>query len=124
MTPKGILLILVSALLTVMANLMLRAGVTRAGGFSLSVGSLVEGIMNLLRQPLFDVGIFLYGLASLVWFSVLSTEDLSTSYPMLASLILLFVTLGAVVFFREPLSMRKLVGLGVILLGIFLVAGA
>lgn len=124
MTHRGLILVLISALLTVAANLLLRQGVTAAGGFSLSIGGLGRGIIHLLRQPLFDAGVFLYGLASLVWFSVISTEDLSSSYPLLVSLTFLFVTLGAVAFFGETLSIRKLVGLLMILAGIWLVAGA
>jgi len=124
MTRNGFILVLISALLTVMANLMLREGVVRAGGFSLSVDSLAKEMANLLRQPLFDGGMLLYGLASLIWFRVLSTEDLSSSYPLLVSLTFLLVTLGAVLLFREPLSVRKLIGLGVILAGILLVARA
>lgn len=122
MTHRGFILVVISALLTVMANLMLREGVVRAGGFSLSTGTLAREIANLLRQPLFDTGMFLYGLASLVWFRVLSTEELSSSYPLLVSLTFLLVTLGAVLLFREPLSIRKVIGLGVILAGILLVA--
>ena len=124
MTHRGLILVLISALLTVAANLLLRQGVTAAGGFSLSVGGLGREIVNLLRQPLFDAGMFLYGVASLVWFSVISTEDLSSIYPLLVSLTFLFVTLGAMVFFHETMSIRKLVGLLVILAGISLVAGA
>lgn len=124
MTHRGLILVLISALLTVAANLLLRQGVTAAGGFSLSVSSLGREIVHLLRQPLFDAGMFLYGVASLVWFSVISTEDLSSIYPLLVSLTFLFVTLGAMVFFHETMSIRKLVGLLVILAGISLVAGA
>ncbi len=122
MTHKGFILVVISALLTVMANLMLRAGVVKAGGFSLSTETLAREVASLLRQPLFDMGMFLYGLASLVWFRVISTEELSRSYPLLVSLTFLLVTLGAVLLFRESLSIRKLIGLGVILAGILLVA--
>jgi len=122
MTHKGFILVVISALLTVMANLMLRAGVVKAGGFSLSTETLAREVASLLRPPLFDMGMFLYGLASLVWFRVISTEELSRSYPLLVSLTFLLVTLGAVLLFRESLSIRKLIGLGVILAGILLVA--
>ena len=124
MSERGLLLVGVSALLTVASNLMLRAGVVRAGGFGLSLRTLVSDLLTLARQPFFVAGLVLYATAALVWFRVISTENLSSSYPLLVSLTFVLVTLGATVFFREPVSWQKVLGLGVILAGILLVARA
>jgi multidrug transporter EmrE-like cation transporter len=121
MSGRGMLLVGLSALLTVASNLMLREGVTRAGGFGLSLRMLVGDLLRLARQPLFVVGLVLYATAALVWFRVISTENLNSSYPLLVSLTFVLVTLGATVFFREPVSWQKVLGLGVILAGIVLV---
>lgn len=86
MTDRGMLLVGLSALLTVASNLMLRAGVIRAGGFGLSLGRLVSDLLRLARQPLFVTGLVLYATAALVWFRVISTENLNSSYPLLVSL--------------------------------------
>jgi len=64
----------------------------------------------------------LYGAASIVWFAIVSTENLSSSYPLLVSLTFICVTSGAVLFFHELVSVQKIAGLAAILLGIFLVA--
>jgi undecaprenyl phosphate-alpha-L-ara4N flippase subunit ArnE len=124
MTTQGILLVILAALMTVAGNLMMREGIVRAGGLSLAFPTLARESAHLVRQPLFDLGLLLYGLASLVWFRIISTENLNSSYPLLVSLTFLFVTLGATLLFREPLSLQKAVGLGLVLLGIVLVAGA
>jgi len=124
MSKHGLLLVGLSALLTVASNLMLRGGVTRAGGFALSPASLISDLLRLAHQPLFIAGLVLYATAALVWFRVISTENLSSSYPLLVSLTFVLVTLGATVFFREPVSWQKVLGLGVILAGIVLVARA
>lgn len=124
MTRQGILLVMLAAFLTVVGNLLMREGVVRAGGLSLALSTLVRELGHLARQPLFDLGVLLYGLASLVWFRIVSTENLNSSYPLLVSLTFLFVTLGATLLFREPLSLQKVVGLGAILIGILLVATA
>lgn len=118
MTSTGLLLVILSALFTVSANLLMRGGVLRAGGFSLSLAS----ALSLGRQPLFLAGFILYGVAALIWFRVLSVENLSTSYPLLVSLTFILVTLGAVFFFKEPVSTQKLIGIAVIVAGIVLVA--
>ena len=124
MSKHGLLLVGLSALLTVASNLMLRSGVVRAGGFRLSLRTLVSDLLKLARQPLFVAGVGLYATAALVWFRVISTENLSSSYPLLVSLTFVLLTLGATVFFHEPVSWQKVVGLGVILAGIVLVARA
>lgn len=103
---------------------MMREGVTRAGGLSLSIATFASEMRGLLMQPLFTVGVLLYGLASIVWFAIISTENLNSSYPLLVSVTFVLVTAGATVLFREPLSWQKVVGIAVILAGIFTVASA
>jgi multidrug transporter EmrE-like cation transporter len=122
MNVQGVLLIVLAAGMTVAGNLMMREGVVRAGGVSLQLSTLSVELLKLMRQPLLVIGLVLYGLASLVWFRVISTENLNSSYPLLVSITFLFVTLGATVLFREPLGLQKILGLISILVGIVLVA--
>lgn len=124
MTIQGIVLIALAAGMTVAGNLMMREGVVRAGGVTLGVSTLGMELLRLTRQPLLVIGVVLYGLASLVWFRIISTESLNSSYPLLVSITFLFVTLGATVFFREPLGWQKVLGLIAILAGIVLIATA
>lgn len=118
MSKTGWILVLLSAGLTVAANLLLRSGVERAGGFVIELA----GLTGLLRQPRFDFGLALYAMASLVWFRVLSVEPLSIAYPVLVSTTFFLVTIGAVLLFRESLAWHKILGLVVILAGIFIVS--
>jgi len=124
MSGRGMLLVALSAFLTFASNLMLRAGVTRAGGFGLSMGTIASDLTRLARQPLFVSGLVLYAIAALVWFRVISTENLNSSYPLLVGLTFALVTSGATVFFHEPLSWRKVLGLGLIFTGILVVSRA
>ena len=121
MSPLGLLLVGVSALLTVAANLLLRGGVARSG-VVLSPATLVHDCIRLATQPFFVTGTVFYVAAALVWFRVISTEQLTSSYPLLVSLTFVLVTIGAVVFLHESLSLQKVAGLGVILTGILIVA--
>jgi multidrug transporter EmrE-like cation transporter len=115
--------VLLTAGLTMAANLMLRAGIDAAGGFHLGgVTQIVHALLNLFMQPLFALGFTVYFLASVVWFRVVATEPLSVAYPILVSLTFALVTAGAVVFFSEGLSLRKVVGLAVILVGIMIIS--
>jgi multidrug transporter EmrE-like cation transporter len=124
MTPRGWWLVIFSSLCTVVANLLMRGGILRTGSFTLSLSSFLTQIFSLVRQPLFVLGAVFYAVAALLWFDVLSRENLSTSYPLLVSLTFVLVTMGAMVFFHERISWQKVIGLAIILAGIILVARA
>lgn len=121
MSSSGLMLISLSSVLTVCANLMVREGLLRAGGFGQS-SNIASELVRLSMQPLFAVGLVLYASSALVWFKVISEESLSSSYPLLVALTFVLVTIGAWYFFREPISSMKLVGIAVILAGIGIVA--
>jgi multidrug transporter EmrE-like cation transporter len=105
------------------ANLLLRAGIDAAGGFSLGgLTAAVLALVKLFKQPRFVVGFGLYFLASVVWFRVVATEPLSVAYPLLVSCTFILVTAGAAMAFREPVTLRQILGLAVILLGIAMVS--
>jgi len=122
MSSQGLIIVCLAAVLTVASNLMLRAGVVRAGGFNPTSGTVFEALVQLTQQPLVLIGLAAYALAALVWFRVISTENLNTCYPILVGLTFTFVTLGATLFFREPVSWIKVMGLGMIFLGIAIVS--
>jgi multidrug transporter EmrE-like cation transporter len=120
MSRVGFVLLLVSAATTTVANLLLRAGLDRAGGFSLGgpITTLLS-FMRLLAEPYFAAGFVLYFLAGLmVWFRVIGHEPLSTAYPIMVGLVFVMVSAGAVPLFPEPMSVRKMIGLVMILVGI------
>ena len=123
MSVSGLLLILVTAALTMGANLMMRGGIDSGGGFApqTAFGVVLE-FVKLLAQPLFVSGFIMYFLASLVWLRVVASEPLSVAYPVLVSLTFTLVTGGAVLLFHEALSARKVVGLIVILAGILVIS--
>ncbi len=123
MSLVGASLVLLTAALTMAANLLMRAGVDAAGGFSAGgVSQVVISLVRLFMQPRFSAGFFLYFLASVAWFRVVATESLSVAYPILVSLTFILVTGGAVLVFSEPVSLRKVAGLAVILAGIAIIS--
>ena len=124
MTTEALILVAVSALLTAAANLLMRQGLVSAEGLSLAADGVRGVTLRLVRQPCFVTGVICYGLAAVVWFRVLSIENVSSSYPMFVGLTFALVTVGAVALFGESLSAVKLVGIMVILAGILLVSSA
>jgi multidrug transporter EmrE-like cation transporter len=123
MTLRSLLLVFFSACITVVANLLVRMGVLRAGGFlPQGFGHVLEGLVRLGKQPAFLFGMFLYGLASLLWFRIVSSEALTIAYPILVSLTFLMVTIGGYFLFRESISPLKVAGMTTIVLGIIMVS--
>jgi|ERR1039458_5519578 multidrug transporter EmrE-like cation transporter len=121
MSLRGISLVGLAALATVAGNLLMRAGVTQSGGLRLSTETLLPQLLGLAKQPMFLLGAFLYGLSALIWFSIISTEQLSTAYPILVSMTFILVTAGSVLFFQERVSLAKVFGIACILAGIWVV---
>ena len=117
-------LIALSAITTAVANLLLRAGVLKAGGLSLSLDRFWSDALALGAQPLFVLGFICYGIAAVLWFSVLSRADLSISYPVLVGLTFVLVVSGSVVVFHESLPWDRVVGMVLIVAGVALVARA
>lgn len=116
------LFILVSAVLTALANMGLRYGLIKSGGVSFEQGEWLAGWCKTLLQPAFLTGVILYGLAAVVWFYALSVTEVSTGYPILVGFVFVMVTAGAVVVFHEALNPLKMAGMALILIGIACVA--
>jgi multidrug transporter EmrE-like cation transporter len=110
-------LLLLTAVCMSGANLMLKRGMASLSGLTLSIRSL----LHLVWQPSLMGGVLLTAIGSVMWLRVLSTQRLSTCYPLFVSLTYLMITLGAFCFFGERVSLQKLLGLGAIVIGMFVV---
>ena len=124
MNRSALALVALSAILTAVANITLRVGVLKAGGLSLSRERFWSDAVALASQPWFVVGFMCYGLAAVVWLSVLPRIDISISYPLLVGLAFVLVALGSVIVFHEGLPWDKVAGMALILAGVALVAQA
>jgi multidrug transporter EmrE-like cation transporter len=123
MSSWGMVLVCAAALLTTAANLLMRVGIERAGGFSGDgAAGYFESLARLMLEPRFVTGVFLYALASLAWFRVVASEPLSVAYPVLVSITFACVTIGAVAMLGEQVGAAKLAGLLLIASGVVLVA--
>jgi multidrug transporter EmrE-like cation transporter len=118
MSTRGFVLVLVTVFCTILSNLMVRGGLTRAGGFTLSANCLYQQLLYLVQQPLFVFGAVFYALAIIIYLDVISREQLSIAYPLLISVNFIFITIGSALLFNEPINLLKIPGLGLILAGI------
>ena len=123
MSVNGWFLVILSSLLAVCANLLLRAGVNKVDGVSRTTYStLLHTSIQLAREPQFVIGLVLYGLTTMLWIKILSTEPLSIAYPAMVSISFALVTLGAVFFFQETLTINKIAGIIIVFSGLLIIA--
>lgn len=83
---------------------------------------LATRLVSLLQNEFFLGAVALYAALSVLWVWVLTFTPLSRAYPFVAIAFALTPVLGGLVF-AEPLSARLLIGLVVIVGGLYLVAG-
>jgi multidrug transporter EmrE-like cation transporter len=126
MSRAGLLLLLSCSAVVLLANVALRWAMDRAQVkvFSDGVAGLPQEILSLVREPLFLLALCCYGAAMLIWFRLVATEPLSVSYPALAAMSFVTVSLAGVFLFGEPLPVLRALGLFCIILGMSLTAFA
>ncbi len=115
-------LLVVSVTFNVTANILLKTAVTKTGGISAESTQILTNIAKVAFSPYLIAGLILYGLSFLIWLRVLTFNDLSRSYPIFATIVFLMTTLGSVIFLKENITVIRVVGIAVMLTGIFIVA--
>jgi small multidrug resistance pump len=83
--------------------------------------SLSEPMAALANWPLW-LGLGLYGTGFLLFAAALVSLPLNVAYPVLVSGSVVAVALFALVFFREPFSWTIVLGMAMVMAGVFLVA--
>ena len=121
MNPLTFSLLLTGVLLNAGAQLLLKAGTNRIGEFAFSMENVVPIGMRVATSPPILAGLACYGVSVIVWILALSRVPVSIAYPML-SIGYIVNAVAAWMLFGESLTAQKLVGIGFIVVGVFLVA--
>jgi multidrug transporter EmrE-like cation transporter len=114
-------LILTGVLLNAVAQLLLKAGAGSLAGLELRASNAVLIAARLLTSTPILAGLVCYALSVVVWILALAKVEVSVAYPML-SVGYVVNALAAWWLFGENLSGARMAGIGVILLGVWLVA--
>lgn len=114
-------LILAGVLLNAAAQLLLKAGTTRVGHFEFTPDNIVPIGWQLATQPHIVAGMCCYAISLVVWIMALSRVPVSVAYPML-SIGYVINAFAAWWLFGESLAAQKLIGIGFIVVGVWLVA--
>lgn len=121
MTPLTFALVMAGVLLNAAAQLLLKAGTNRVGEFAFTPEGLVPAGLRLATSAPVLAGMACYAVSLVVWILALSRVPVSVAYPML-SVGYIVNAVAAWMLFGESLGAQKLVGIGFIVVGVFLVA--
>ena len=121
MIPLTFSLVMLGVLLNAAAQLLLKAGTNRVGEFAYSLDNLAPVGAKLATSPPILAGLACYVVSVVVWILALSRVPVSIAYPML-SVGYIVNAIAAWMLFGESLTAQKLVGIGFIVVGVWLVA--
>ena len=110
----------VAICLLVSGQTMLKLGLNDIGGVSLFSGNPVQSLLGIFGTPWIIVGFVCYGLSSVLWLDVLSKLDFSLAFPMV-SLTYVFSQIIGHFLFHETIGPARLLGVVLILAGLFFV---
>ncbi|MDO9047727.1 MAG: SMR family transporter [Methylobacter sp.] len=114
-------IILTGVMLNAIAQLALKASVKEMGAIGLNFSSSATAFLRLACEPFLWAGLVCYGISVVVWILALSRVDVSIAYPMLS--------MGYVVnaffawqLFGEAMNPARMIGMGIVLLGVYVLA--
>lgn len=114
-------LIVLGVMLNAAAQLLLKAGTRTIGQFEFSAANIWPIGWSMATNPHIVGGLSCYVVSVVVWIMALSRVEVSIAYPML-SLGYIVNAFFAWYLFGEAVTPTRLVGMGVIIVGVYLVA--
>jgi multidrug transporter EmrE-like cation transporter len=123
MNRAGFLLVLAGVLLNAVAQLSLKAATAGSGPIGLDLPGIAAGLSRVALVPWFWLGGASYALSIVIWLLALSRLPVSVAYPML-SIGYIVNAIAARLWLGEDLGAVRLVGIGIIIVGVFVLAQA
>lgn len=114
-------LILTGVLLNAAAQLLLKAGTNAVGHFDFHLDNVLPVGLKLAFEPHIFGGLSCYVVSVVIWIMALSRVPVSIAYPML-SIGYIVNAFAAAYLFGESITTQKLLGIGFIIIGVYLVA--
>ena len=121
MSAAAFAFLLTGVLLNAGAQLLLKAGTNVLGVITLTRENWTGMLWKMATQGYFVAGVMLYVSSLLVWILGLSRVPVSIAYPML-SLGYVINAIAAYYLFGEAVTVTRWLGIGFIVLGVWLVA--
>lgn len=111
------LYIALTILFTIYGQIIIKWQASLAGSLPVGGGDKLLFLLRLVLNPWVLSGFFAAFLASLTWMAAMTKFPLSHAYPFMSMAFVLVMFLSAL-FFQEPLTWPKVVGMACIVAGI------
>lgn len=114
--------IIISVLTGGFAQTMMKLGTRKIGPFGDTPA--LDYLWRLMTSPFILLAVVAYGFAVILYMLILSRLDLSYLYPVMTALGLVLASLVSAFVFGEHISLVRLGGIAVIIVGVFILAGS
>jgi len=121
MTSAAFLMLMTGVLLNAGAQLLLKAGTNVLGVITLTRDGWFDTLVKMATQGYFVLGAACYAVSILVWILGLSRVPVSIAYPLL-SVGYIINAVAAHYLFGESVTLTRWLGIGFIVVGVWLVA--
>ncbi len=115
-----ILLLFIAVCFSVTGELLLKHGMNQVGLLSFEMRLLLPSLLRAFTNPYVILGLGSIFVGAIFWLSVLSRVNLSYAYPML-SISYILVVFASWLMLGEPLSLTRILGVVIIMGGVFVV---
>lgn len=117
----AVIYILISVITGAVGQVMLKKGMTTLGPLVISLKEIPPLVLKIAMNPFIFFGLLIYVGGILFWLVALSRVDLSFAYPF-ASLSYVLMFLASWLFLNEQITMLRIIGSLVIILGVVIVS--
>jgi len=121
MTGPILALILVTVTISAVAQVLLKHGMSTPTVQQALSAREMRIVIQMAANPFIWLGLTFYGLGALLWLGVLARVDVGQAYPFVGLGFLLTMSFG-VVFLGEGISLNRLAGTLLIVVGVILIA--
>lgn len=108
-----------SVLASSFGQLFLKLGATQLGAVTST--NALNHVLSIATTPMLLFGLMSYGMGAVFYILLLTRVNLSIAAPSASLIYFISVLIGFFVF-KEPLSLGRIMGLGLIICGVILVA--
>ena len=121
MNATSFSLLMTGVLLNACAQLLLKAGTNSVGAFQFTLEQIIPAGWKLAAEPHIVGGLACYVVSVVVWILALSRVEVSIAYPML-SVGYIVNAIAAWYLFGEAVTPMRMAGIGIIVVGVYVVA--
>jgi drug/metabolite transporter (DMT)-like permease len=118
---KAVTLALLCAFLITTGQVLWKVAIDKNGGFISKDKSIIDNLSGYIISPYMMGGVAIYILATIFWMYLLGKYEYSYIYPMMAITYIISIAYAAAIF-KESIGYEKIVGVILIVAGVFFVS--